>query len=407
LSAVQVLFLVFIPFALGHYLSWLLRTVNAMLAPHMLADAHLSVAQLGMLTSAYFLAFALAQLPVGMALDRYGPRRVQCVMLLIGALGTLAFAHADGFAQMAAARGVIGVGLAACFMSAMKAISTWISPQKAPSVQGYLIAAGGLGAATATLPVRLALQYTDWRGIFSALALCCAALAAAIWLLAPDAVPSGARPKRRVAALAAFREILGHRAFHDTAVLVLPPHAIYFGVQGLWISRWLAEAGGIDQQAVAWLLYLGMVAVIFGSIAVGMLAQWAANHGRQLIDVAAIGIAIFLLMQCAMVAGWRPGMPMLAVAFMLTGTITGLEYTIVSQAMPRHLTGRAATLLNLMIFTAAFAVQAGFGALVASAGYRGALCMLLLLQIPGLVHYLLRRLRSRNRAHTEASPAIR
>jgi hypothetical protein len=98
---------------------------------------------------------------------------------------------------------------------------------------------------------------------------------------------------------------------------------------------------------------------------------------------------------------------MLAVTFMLTGTITGIEYTIVSQAMPRHLTGRAATLLNLMIFTVAFSVQAGFGALAAVAGYRGAFCMLIMVQIPGLIHYLLLRLRARNRARTEASPAIR
>jgi MFS family permease len=70
-----------------------------------------------------------------------------------------------------AARAIIGFGLGGCFMSAVKAISTWISPKKLPSVQGYLIAVGGLGAASATMPVRALLQHTDWRGLFVLLAV--------------------------------------------------------------------------------------------------------------------------------------------------------------------------------------------------------------------------------------------
>jgi MFS family permease len=410
LSAAAVLFLVFMPFASGHYLSWLLRTVNAMLAPQMMHDAHLTGAQLGTLTSTYFLAFAIAQLPVGLALDRYGPRRVQFLMLLLAAAGTIAFAHSQNFVQMAIARGVMGLGLAACFMAAMKAISTWISPQKAPSIQGYLIAAGGLGAATATLPVRLALHYTDWRGIFTALAVCCAILAAAILLLAPSAPPARPAPLTRQA----LAEIFAHKAFRDTAALVLIPHTIYFGVQGLWISRWLADTAYLDQQSIAWLLYLGMVAVIFGAIAVGMLAEWAGKHGRQAIDVAALGIALFVAIQCGLVIGWRPSLPLLAVAFMLAGTITGIEYTIVSQSVPPALMGRTSTCLNLLIFTGAFAVQAGFGAVVTcwpagpggrapAAAYQCAFAVLILLQLPGLLHYL----RARYRARREAGQSIR
>jgi len=423
LSGVAVLALVFIPFALGHYLSWLLRTVNAMLAPQMLADTGITAAQLGALTSTYFLAFAIAQLPVGMALDRYGPRQVQCVMLLVAALGTYAFACSRDLAQMAASRAVMGIGLAACFMAAMKAISTWISPQKAPSIQGYLIAAGGLGAATATLPVRLALHYTDWRGIFIALAVCCVLLAAAILVLAPTAAspttaapsiagargvaptlgPPPAAPLARPKLRALLADIFRHQAFRDTAALMLIPHTVYFGVQGLWISRWLADAARLDQQSIAWLLYLGMAAVIFGAIAVGMLTEWASKHGRQPIDVAAIGIALFVLVQCGFLIGWRPSIPMLAVAFMLVGTITGIEYTIIAQSVPPALMGRTSTALNLLIFSGAFAVQAGFGVIVANwppgrtpgQAYQAAFAVLIVLQLPGLCHYLRHRIRAR------------
>ncbi|UMR31233.1 MFS transporter [Massilia sp. MB5] len=402
LSGAAVLCLVFLPFALGHALSSLLRTVNAIVAPQMMASVALTPAQLGFLTSAYFLAFALFQLPVGVLLDRQGPRRVQCMLLLVAAAGTLAFAWGQSFAQLLCARALMGFGLAGCFMAAVKALSTWIAPARLPSVQGYLIAAGGLGAAAATLPVRLALQFTDWRGLFVWLAAACAVTALGILLLAPT--PPAAAPKPF--SWKVLADVYRHPVFRKTASLVLIPHTVFFGIQGLWVARWLRDAGHYPEQAVAWLLYLAMAALIFGAIAVGMLTEWAARRGIAPLNVAAAGIALFLLVQFGFVCNWQGGYSQLAVLFTLAGTITGIEYAIVAQAMPPALTGRAATCLNLLIFLGAFAVQAGFGRIVACwpldaqgrypvVAYQAAFCVLLLLQLPGLLLFLLRTRRAR------------
>ena len=400
LSGPATLFLVFIPFALGHYLSWLLRSVNAMLAPQLVAQANLTPAQLGMLTSTYFLAFAIAQLPIGFALDRYGPRRVQFVLLLIAAIGTLAFAGARDFTSLAIARALMGFGLGACFMSAIKALTTWLPAHKAPSVQGYLIAAGGLGAATATLPVRLALHYMSWQWLMILLAGVCVAVALMILLLAPTPPAAPPRPFSRTV----LAETFAHPVFRETAMLVSVPHTVFFGVQGLWIARWLADVPQYGEQAIAWLLYLGMAAVIFGSIAIGMLTEWAAKRGWRALDVASAGIILFVLLQCAFVSGWRPAQQMLPVLFMLVGCVTGMEYSIVAQAMPPALTGRASTCLNLLIFVGAFVVQAGFGQVIGfwtpspqgrypAIAYQCAFALLVLIQLPGLCRYLIRRFR--------------
>ncbi|WP_338767135.1 MFS transporter [Massilia sp. METH4] len=400
LSGLAVLCLVFLPYALGHYLSCLLRTVNAVLAPHLVNAAALTPGDLGLLTSAYFLAFAVAQLPVGIALDRYGPRLVQVPMLLLAAVGTFAFACSGDFVQMLAARTVMGLGLAGCFMAAVKAISTWISPARLPSVQGYLIAAGGLGAASSTLPVRLFLQHADWRWLFVVLALCCVAVALLILLLAPT--PPAA--PRKCFDIAIMGEVFRHPAFRETAGLVLVPHTVFFGIQGLWIGRWLTDVGRFPEQGVTWLLYLGMAAVIFGAIAVGMVTEWAARRGVDTISVAAVGVSLFVMVQCGFVLGWQPTLPMLSVLFTLVGTITGIEYTIVAQAMPPALTGRASTCLNLLIFTGAFIVQAGFGMIVGlwlpdpaghlpAAAYQWAFFVLVLVQLPGIAWFVWRRRR--------------
>src|SRR4051795_438756 len=88
---------VFLPFAAGYYLSYLFRTVNALIANQLVPDLALGAAELGLLTSMYFLTFAAAQLPIGMLLDRYGPRRVQSALLLVAAAGAALFGTARGF----------------------------------------------------------------------------------------------------------------------------------------------------------------------------------------------------------------------------------------------------------------------------------------------------------------------
>ena len=416
LSGVAVFFYVFLPFALGHYLSSLLRNVNAVLASNLVGSLALTPGQLGLLTSAFFFAFALVQLPVGIALDRYGPRKVQLALMLVAALGALLFARGTSFGQLVLARAIMGLGLGGCFMSAVKAISTWIAPGKLPSVHGYLIAVGGLGAASATMPVRMALQYTDWRGLFLLLAAGIAVSGALIWLFAPRCAAPAASTGMRPPMLSSILSVYRTPAFRSTISLVLLPHAVFFGIQGLWIGRWPSDVARFPDDAVAYLLYLGMAAVIFGAIAVGMITEWAGKRGVTPLDVAGAGIALFVLVQAAFVVGYKPSFQLLSVLFTLVGTITGIEYAIVAQSMPRELTGRAATCLNLLIFVGAFLVQAGFGLVVglwqpdASGRYPGgayqvAFGALVLLQLPGLVGYARRRFGARPNVEADIEEA--
>jgi predicted MFS family arabinose efflux permease len=401
LSGRAVFVLVFVPFALGHFLSTLMRTVNASLAPQLVAALALTPGQLGLLTSAFFLAFALAQLPVGMALDRWGPAKVQLPMLLLAGVGALAFAGGQTFGQLLVARAVIGLGLGGCFMAAVKALATWIAPARLPSMPGYLIAVGGVGAATATLPVRLLLAYIDWRELFLWLAAASALTGILIRALAPSQPSSGRKP----AMLEAMREVFRHPAFREVVALVLIPHTVFFGIQGLWISRWLTDVARYSEAAVAYLLYLGMAAVIVGAVAVGMLTEWAGRRGIRPVTVAAAGVALFIAVQAALVCNWPASYQLLSVLFTLVGTVTGIEYTIVAQRLPAALSGRAATCLNLLIFLGAFAVQAGFGLVVGcwrpdvaghypAHAYQAAFGALVLLQLPGLIWFVWRRRRN-------------
>ncbi|MCC8365887.1 MFS transporter [Xenorhabdus sp. PB61.4] len=161
---------VFLPFAFGHGTSFLFRNINAVLTPFLVSAMSLSAGQLGILSSAYFLSFSLAQLPVGLALDRYGSKRVQLFLLGIAVVGALLFGIGQDFTTLLLARILIGLGLAACFMGSVKVLSFWVPDNKLPSIYGYLLAVGGLGAMLSTLPVAWLVGFVSWRTLFFAMA---------------------------------------------------------------------------------------------------------------------------------------------------------------------------------------------------------------------------------------------
>src|SRR5438477_3026890 len=176
----------YVCFAAAYVLSYTYRTVNAVISPELTAGLGVSASSLGLLTSAYFIAFASMQVPCGILLDRYGPRRIEPILLVVAALGAAAFAASDTLAGLTAARALIGAGVAVCLMAPLKAIATWYPPERQPSLGGWVMFAGGVGALISTTPVAAALDVVSWRTIFVVLAIATRTVAVAVGWVVPD-----------------------------------------------------------------------------------------------------------------------------------------------------------------------------------------------------------------------------
>ena len=177
---------VFIPFALGYFLSYLYRVVNAVLAPDLAAELGVGPSELGLLTAAYFITFAAFQLPLGILLDRFGSRKIESLLLIFAAAGAFVFSEAESVTGLVIGRALIGFGVSACLMAAFKAFVTWFRKEQLPLINGIQMASGGFGALTATAPVEAALGITDWRGIFLILSILTLAVAATVFFVVPE-----------------------------------------------------------------------------------------------------------------------------------------------------------------------------------------------------------------------------
>src|SRR5512145_2623355 len=160
---------VVLPFLAGYYLSYVLRAVNAVLGPPLASEFGISAAGLGLLTGVYFFSFGLFQIPLGVLLDRFGPRRVNAALLVLAGVGAMLFARAASFDDLLLARALIGLGVSACLMACMQAFILWFPPQRLSTMIAAAYSMGGLGALTASAPVEFALRYYGWREMFVAL----------------------------------------------------------------------------------------------------------------------------------------------------------------------------------------------------------------------------------------------
>lgn len=354
---------VFLPFALGYFISYLYRTVNAVIAPDLVRDIGLEPASLGFLTSTYFLAFAAFQLPLGLLLDRFGPRRVDAGLLLIAGVGALVFAEADSMGGLILGRALIGLGVSACLMAAFKAFSVWFPADRLPLVNSVQMLSGGFGALAASTPVELALRLTDWRGLFVLLSGMTLGAAVIIFLVVPEQARTsqGETLGQQWAGLAT---VFSHQAFWRIAPWTVAAQAAYLSMPGLWAGPWLRDVAGYSRMAVANTLMALSLAMIAGYFSFGVLADVLARRGIRPLLVAASGMVLFMGTQLLLVLSWTALTIPLWLLFGFCGTSCILPYAVLSQSFPKHLAGRANTALNVLVFSAAFAAQWMIGAII-------------------------------------------
>ena len=389
---------VFLPFALGYFISYFFRNVNAIIEADLVRDLGFSAASLGLLTSVYFISFASFQLPLGLLLDRFGPRRTESMLLIFAALGALIFSMAESLSGLILGRLLIGFGVSACLMASFKAYVLWFPPDRLPLMNGLQMVAGGLGAMSATVPLRTALEFTDWRGVFLILSGLTLFSALVLWLVYPEKEGStGPVPMKKQ--LEGLKTVLTSRPFLAIAPLVMFSQSAQMAIQGLWAKPWLRDVAGLDEAECANHLMWMMAAMMAGFFLLGLLSE-RLYHARKIspVTVGVSAMAVFIVLQLLMALGWTAQPMLLMTAFSFFATAGILPYAGLSQIFPKALSGRVSTSLNLTVFLGAFAVQWGLGEIInlwpsegkgyAPESYGAAFGSLAVLQLFGLLWFI-------------------
>ncbi|HSD43245.1 MAG TPA: MFS transporter [Burkholderiales bacterium] len=355
--------LVFLPFAAGYFLSYFFRNVNAVIAKDLAREFALAPSDVGLLTSAYFLTFGLFQLPLGVLLDRFGPRRVVASLLCVTAVGAALFGLAEGLASLAFGRALIGLGVSACLMGSIKAFTLWFPLSRLATLSGWFIFLGAMGGLAATAPVEAALGVVGWRAMFYGLAVASLAAAALIAVCVPEKPLPGAGATWAEQFRAVGR-IFRLPLFWRIALPFIVTHAAYQAMQGLWLGPWLTDVGGLGREGAARLLFVTAGVYALGSVFFGSFADRLAARGIPRLTTYKYGLAVsFAAFLCIALDLALPRAGVLAV-YGFTVISGAIAFALVAPQLPPEMSGRAITAVNFAHFALSFAFQWGIGAVL-------------------------------------------
>jgi predicted MFS family arabinose efflux permease len=387
---------VLLPFTAAFFLQELYRVTGAVVAPYLVEDFDLAAREIGFLTSVYFFTFAAMQIPAGLFLDRYGPRRVLAALLCFGIAGSAVFALAGNFATLAAGRALLGLAGSTCLMASFTAAALWWQRERLVLINGAVLGLGSLGGLLATVPVAWLLQEVDWRWLWAGLAAATGALI--LWLL--RAVPEHPARCETHAGWSGYGAVFRTPLFWRIAPATTLTQGGWLAYQGLWAGAWLADIAGLERDAVAAHLLLMVAAAVPGYLLFGLVAERLQRAGLPAAHVFLGGQAAFIAVQIAILLLPAQATWLTWTAFGLLGTAGGLGFPILTQSLPPHLAGRGNSALNLLLFAGAFALQFGIGWMIGfwpreevggypDAAHRWTFAAQLGLQILGLAWFVL------------------
>jgi predicted MFS family arabinose efflux permease len=348
------------------------RTLPTIVATGLGADFALGTQQLGLFAALFHISFAAMQMPVGVALDRFGPRRTVAGLFAVAAGGALLAGAAQGYLMVIVGQLMIGAGCSPALMGAMVFIARHYSQQQFARISGVVIALGGLGMLITATPLAWVVEHGTWRTAFGLLGALSASAAVLCWLLvddgkndsktAPDTQGEGGKSRETLAsAMRGLVRVLREPQTLGILALGLVTYASALTLRGLWIVPLFRERHDLSLVQSGNVVLGVSLAMIVGPMIFGWLDPGPKRRRRVIVAAALVSAMVVAIL--AVGTGSAVLDTALAIVFGGTTSYYVLQFADVRSSYPAALAGRALSALNLSVFLGVSLVQFGTGAL--------------------------------------------
>ena len=359
---------VLIPILLAFSLSQFFRSAQALLAEPLRVELTVSPEQLGLISGSFHFAFALMQIPVGVMLDRYGPRLTNGCLMLATVVGVLIFANAQSVVGLMIGQAVIGLGCSAAFMSALVLAARWVAPEKFAATSGLIVSFSLLGVLASATPLAALVESHGWRMVYYGLAGLSVFAVILDFLLVRDTPPGRAKADQKgetvVEALRGMVSVWKNRQVWLLCGVAFFSYPTILTVRGLWGGPYLHDVFDLGPVGVGNILLIMTIGMILGPPTYGQLSRKWAGKTHGLIVFAVLIGAVTCLLQ-AFVGPVGVGVAaLLLLLHGFLGSSATLNYAASREAVAEHQIGRALTTINLATFAGLFVLQGIAGLII-------------------------------------------
>ncbi len=354
--------LIFCVFAFGFFISNLLRSITATLTPALSSEFNLSAGNLGLLAGGYFLGFSIMQIPAGILLDRFGPKKVIGYFLIIALIGTISFALAKSFTGLLISRVFIGVGVAACLMGPLTGYRVWFEKKYQQRSNSWMLMVANIGFVTSTLPVQILIPVIGWRSIF----IIIAALILISIVLISLFIPSWKTQINKVenTNIKSLSQIWRSKFFISLIPLAFFNYGGVQAIQTLWAGPWMLNVTGYNAIQSATGLFWINVTMLFSFLIWGYFLPKISSTRIESMKIVKLGLPIsYLILLILIIMGEKAGATMFAL-YILSSIVISLTQPAIALNFPSHLAGKSLTSLNVFLFSGTFFVQWIIGLMV-------------------------------------------
>ena len=361
--------LIFCVFAFGFFISNLLRSITATLTPVLTTEFDLSAGNLGLLAGGYFIGFAVMQIPVGLLLDKHGPKKIISFFLVIAIISTLSFALAKTFTGLLISRIFIGVGVSACMMGPLTGYRVWFAEKYQQRANSWMLMIANLGFVSSTLPVQILLPEIGWRLIFGLIAILTLLSIVLILMFIPNWNKTDETLKKEN--LSALSEIWKNKFF----ISLIPIAFINYGgiqaIQTLWAGPWMLEVAGYNAIQSATGLFWINITMLIAFLFWGYILPKIESFGVDSIKIIKIGLPIsYIVLFLIIYLGQKAGATLFAL-YILASIVISLTQPAIALTFAKNLAGKSLTSFNVFLFSGTFFMQWGIGLIIDFCGYLG------------------------------------
>ena len=347
--------IIFLVFALGYFISNLLRAITATIAPELVSEFNLTSGELGLLGGGYFLGFASVQIPLGYLLDSKGPKKIVSYFLILSIIGLILFSLAQNLMMLLISRVLIGVGVGACLMGPLTAYRIWYQDETQQRANSWMLMVGAMGMLSSSLPVQYFLPLIGWRAIFLSLAVFTLLCIFLIIVFIPKWQLKTIDNKQLDES--GLKIVWKNSLFKSLVPMGFFSYGGLFAIQTLWAGPWMIRVSGYTPEESAQGLFVIYFFMLMSFLCWGYFVPKFSKNVNDSMRLLKLGapISLFVLL-IIIVLGPKAGAIHWAI-FIVSSVFLSLTQPAVGMAFSLSNAGKALTSFNLLIFIGAFFIQ--------------------------------------------------